>query len=195
MTKLFRRVDLRKECELSHVGDIKGLVRLWGLIQPIGCRQREHVVVKEDGKARRGIQTNENSWPIYHRQYPDRYVDRHHQGIKGHCVGSRPIYRSSIDRVLAGTRSILDRYSTESRPISRSRPPIRYRNCTSTWSHVIAVNTPLRLAVCLFIFTAYLYDMANSETSSAVRVWSHFFWLDRESGTVNDIKTTVRVYV
>ena len=33
---------------------------LWGLIQPIGCRQREHVVVKENGKARRGIHTNEN---------------------------------------------------------------------------------------------------------------------------------------
>ena len=34
---------------------------LWGLIQPIGCRQREHVVVKENGKARRGIHTNKNS--------------------------------------------------------------------------------------------------------------------------------------
>ena len=34
---------------------------LWGLIQPIGCRQREHVVVEENGKARRGYHTNENS--------------------------------------------------------------------------------------------------------------------------------------
>ena len=36
---------------------------LWGLIQPIGCRQREHVAVKENEKARRGIHTNENSCP------------------------------------------------------------------------------------------------------------------------------------
>ena len=63
LTKPFRRVDLRKECELSHVGDIKGPARLsGGLKQPIGCRQREHVVVKENGKARRGIHTNENSF-------------------------------------------------------------------------------------------------------------------------------------
>ena len=34
---------------------------LWGLIQPIGCRQREHVVLKKDGKARRGYHANENS--------------------------------------------------------------------------------------------------------------------------------------
>ena len=62
LTKPFRRVDLRKECELSHVGDIKGPARLsGGLKQPIGCRQREHVVVKENGKARRGFHTNENS--------------------------------------------------------------------------------------------------------------------------------------
>ena len=55
-------MDLRKECELSDVGDIKGPARLsGGLKQPIGCRQREHVVVKENGKARRGIHTNENS--------------------------------------------------------------------------------------------------------------------------------------
>ena len=61
LTKPFRRVDLRKECALSHVGDIKGPARLSGeLKQPIGCRQREHVVVKENGKARRGIHTNEN---------------------------------------------------------------------------------------------------------------------------------------
>ena len=61
LMKPFRRVDLRKECELSHVGDIKGPARLsGGLKQPIGCRQREHVVVKENGKARRGIHTNEN---------------------------------------------------------------------------------------------------------------------------------------
>ena len=62
LTKPFRLVDLRKESELSHVGDIKGPARLsGGLKQPIGCRQREHVVVKENGKARRGIHTNENS--------------------------------------------------------------------------------------------------------------------------------------
>ena len=30
LTKPFRRVDLRKECELSHVGDIKGPARLFG---------------------------------------------------------------------------------------------------------------------------------------------------------------------
>ena len=35
--------------------------------------------------------------------------------------------------------------------------------------------------------------MMNSETSSAVRVLVSFF-LTPESGTVNDIKTTVRVY-
>ena len=30
LTKPFRRVDLRKESELSHVGDIKGPARLSG---------------------------------------------------------------------------------------------------------------------------------------------------------------------
>ena len=60
--KPFRRVDLRKECELRNVGGYKRPCEtLWGLIQPIGCRQQEHVVVKENGKARRGIHTNENS--------------------------------------------------------------------------------------------------------------------------------------
>ena len=55
-------MDLRKECELSHVGDIKGPARLsGGLKQTIGFRQREHVVVKKNGKARCGIHTNENS--------------------------------------------------------------------------------------------------------------------------------------
>ena len=35
---------------------------LWGLIRPIGCRQREHVVLKKNGKARRGFHANENSF-------------------------------------------------------------------------------------------------------------------------------------
>ena len=33
----------------------------------IGCRQREHIVLKKNGKARRGIQANENSLK-YNRQ-------------------------------------------------------------------------------------------------------------------------------
>ena len=61
MTKPFRRVDLQKESEFSHAGDIKGPARLWGLIRPIGCRQREQIVLKKNGKAHCGIHVNENS--------------------------------------------------------------------------------------------------------------------------------------
>ena len=61
LTKPFRRVDLQKESELSYARDIKGPARLWGLIRPIGRRQGEHVVLKKNGNARHGINTNENS--------------------------------------------------------------------------------------------------------------------------------------
>ena len=62
-TKPFRRVHVRKDIELIHAWDIKGPARLSGprgLKRPIGCRQRQHVVLKKNEKARRGIHANEN---------------------------------------------------------------------------------------------------------------------------------------